>query len=84
MARLLNILLVAQNVRRNEIFSSLAISTPSLRKMYFGKTINITRPSKKTPIRYRVCDIGLGVRYRVNDIGLGQSLIMHICKTPVF
>jgi hypothetical protein len=30
MARLLNILLVAQNVRRNEIFSSLAITLHNL------------------------------------------------------
>ena len=41
------------------------------------------RHSKKTPIRYRVCDIDLGVRYRVNDIGLGQSLIMHIQNTCI-
>ena len=39
--------------------------------------------SKKTPIRYRVCDIVIGVRYRVNDIGLGQSLIMHTQNTCI-
>jgi hypothetical protein len=38
------------------------------KEVYFGKTVNITRPSKKTPIRYRICDVGLGVRYRLGTI----------------
>jgi hypothetical protein len=44
--------------RHNILWWKRAISSRVIsfikKEMYFGKTINITRPSKKTPIRYRL------------------------------